>query len=182
MRLGFAIFLFSAGCGYAVIGAGPPPRLHAPRPITLEVDVAGEPQALMDDAVQWILKGDTSMKRVRAGGDARVRLEGKLSEQRAILAGTDARFRMTLVAVRGNEEVLRDAHEWQKQNIGSGLYAEEEHLVVDAVAWALGRAAATLGDQPPPAAAPPEPVVNEPPPSYDDTPTPIPAPKKKHRR
>jgi hypothetical protein len=127
------------------------------------------------------LKGDASMKRVRAGGDARVRLEGKLTENRAILAGTDASFRMTLVATRGSEELLRDAREWKKQSISSGLYAEEEHLVVDGVTWALGRAAATLGEEPPPP-APAQPVVNEPPPSYDETPTPIPEPVKKKKR
>jgi hypothetical protein len=177
-----AIFLLSASCGYSVIGSNPPPRVRAARPFTLEVEVQGEPRGVIDDAVKWVLRGDTSMKLVRGGGDARLRLEGQLTEKRAILAGTDARFRMSLVAVRGNEEVLRDMREWSREGISSGVPAQEEEMVADAVTWALGRAAATLAEEP--VAAPPVTPAAEPAPAptYDDTPTPVQQPKRKKRK
>jgi hypothetical protein len=182
MHLWVAIFALAASCGYSVIGANPPPRVRAHRPISLEVDVEGEPRELIDDAVKWVLRGDSSMKRVRGGGDACLRLEGRLSEKRAILAGTDASFRLTLVAVRGNEEVLRDMREWSRENISSGVPAEEEKMVADAVTWALGRAAATLGEEPKPAPLVTPVAAPAPAPEYDDTPTPIQQPKRKKRK
>jgi hypothetical protein len=155
--------------------------VRAPRPFSLELEVAGEPRELIDGAVGWLLRGDTAMKRVRSGGDASLKLDGKLIENRAILAGTDARFTLALVASRGGTEMLRDAKEWNRERVNSGLPSEEEHMVVEAVTWALGRAAATLAEEPPP---PPAPETPAPPPTvdYDEQPTPIPPPVKKRKR
>jgi hypothetical protein len=156
MRPALLLVLFAAACGgYGYIGHGAPPRVRSPRPFTLEVEVQGEPHTMIEDAVAWVLRSDPGLKRVPKSGDAVIRLEGKLVETRALLAGTDARFGLELSAMRG-DEVVCEKREWKRTALSSGVPLEEERMVVEAVAWALGRAAATLGEvapTAPPAAA-----------------------------
>ena len=155
MRRAWLPALLLAGCG-GYLGNGPAPRVTLARPLRVEIKVRGDARPTVEEALKWVLRDAHDVTRVESGGDAVLELDGKLSRDAAILAGTDCRWRLALSARSGDgNELVSERKEFAAQ-VSSNVPVAEEKLITQSVVWALERTGAGL------AAPPPPPVAAEP--------------------
>jgi hypothetical protein len=173
-RLWLALLL--AGC--AISGpSGPPPKVPAPRAVTLQLDVTGTGTVELNKYLDWALSGSGLLKRSTSGADARLAIEASYTRKVAILAGTDL-----LLIVRVHGDNLDETRRWSRTGLTSGVPVAEDQILSDAAMWTLGRAvnvAASASLAPPP---PPEPPPTQLSAAPDEPPPAAEPPRKKKRK
>jgi hypothetical protein len=124
--------LVLAGCG-GYIGSGQPPKAATTRTASVQVSVGGDEPQTVERALAWVTGAASSVKRVSAGGDRKLRLDGKLVLTRFVL-GTDAAFTLRVSPAPGE---AGESRTFEKKSINGNLRNEIEKLVTTAVLWAL---------------------------------------------